>query len=106
MPDSPWRWVGGVPPVAGGSAERMQADTSNRRMAITWYRNGGILTGDNRRLKLAVIRDRLALSVQPTLLLIISAEERPNLSADSSLRRFIDAIDPVAEWMDATAGLP
>src|SRR5690606_944783 len=106
MADSPWRWVAAVPPIAGGSAERMQADTANRRVAITWYRRGNLSTGDNTRLKLAVIGDRLALSAKPTMLLIMSAEERPGLSADSSLRAFVDTVEPVGEWMDAVAGLP
>lgn len=106
MADSPWRWVAGVSPIGGGSAERMQADTANRRMAITWYRSGNLLTGDNTQLKLAVIRDRLTLSANPTMLLILSAEERPEVSADSSLRSFIVTVDPLGEWMDAVASLP
>lgn len=106
MPDSAWRWVSSGPPIGGGAAERMQADTANRRTAVTWYGNGGLVTANNTRLKLAIIRDRLTLTANPTMLLIVSAEERPDLSADSSLRSFVETIGPVGAWMDGIAGLP
>lgn len=104
--ESPWRWVQSVRAVEGGSAERLQADSGSRRLAVTWYRNGKLLTASNGRLKLAAMADRLALTAEPTTMLILSAEERAGVPAAESIRTFISAVGPLGEWMDGIARLP
>jgi EpsI family protein len=101
-----WRWVESSPAMDGGLAERLQAGTANRRFAVTWYRNGEVLTGSNGRLKLAVMADRLALTAEPTMMLILSAEERAGTPAGESIRTFVSAVEPLGEWIDGIARLP
>jgi exosortase A len=105
-PGGSWRWVESRPAMDGGLAERLQADTANRRLVVTWYRNGEILTGSIGRLKLAVMADRFALTAEPTMMLILSTEERAGTPAGESIRTFLSAVGPLGEWMDGIARLP
>jgi EpsI family protein len=105
-PGGSWRWVESRPAIDGGLAERLQVGTANRRLAVTWYRNGEILTGSIGRLKLGVMADRFALTTEPTMMLILSAEERAGTPAGESIRTFLSAVGPLGEWMDGIARLP
>ncbi|MDE2561628.1 MAG: exosortase A [Sphingomonadales bacterium] len=101
---SKWAWVSSAPPLAGGSAERIQAPTGVERTAITWYRSGPILTGSNLRLKLTNIADRLLLRERTTATLIVSAEQLPGTSSEGSLAAFLSSTGDPGAWMDRIAG--
>ena len=111
MPETGWAWAQPGPALAGGKVDRLAAPGTDgaqvERVAATWYRNGGLVTGSNAQLKLANAADRLLLRAQPTATLILSAEERPGHPAPRSLRRFLSAIgqgeDGPAGWMDRIA---
>ena len=103
VPDSGWAWQGDGPPVAEGKSERLLGSGHYRRLAVTWYRSGSMLTGSNMHLKLANIADRLILRERPTMVLILSAEDRPGQPAERRIAAFRDAIGPTGPWMDRLA---
>jgi len=59
-----------------------------------------LFTGSNSRLKLAVISDHLILRAQPTAMLIISAEDRPDEPAARAIGHFISSVGPLDSWID------
>ena len=73
---------------------------------MTFYRTGDTSTGSNAALKLANMRDRLALDDEPTMMLILSAEARPGHNPAEDVAAFVAATGGTAEWMDAIARLP
>lgn len=106
VPDTAWRWLEPFKPLDGGHAEWLQANGNIRRLAVTWYRTGTVLTGSNTRLKLANITDRLLGQDNSTMALIISAEERPNHPASVAIEAFYNAARPIGAWMDGMAQTP
>ena len=110
MPDSPWSWIGAGPTTQGAKSDRLLAQGASARpvarLALTWYRNGGLLTGSNARLKLANMQDRLLLNDDATKLLILSSEEGLEHPAQENLDAFLSAVGPLGEWMDRVADLP
>ncbi|HQD99021.1 MAG TPA: exosortase A [Novosphingobium sp.] len=104
-PDSGWNWTSEGPDVPGGRTDRLVHVDRVERLAETYYRTDGLLTGSNTRLKAALIRDRLLLRREPTMMLILSAEVRPNQPASAALSRFRSAMGDTGAWMDRVAGL-
>ncbi|WP_324743150.1 exosortase A [Tsuneonella sp. CC-YZS046] len=106
IPDTPWRWLEPGPAVPDAKSERLLANGQVKRLAATYYRTGGLLTGSNGRLKLATMRQRLLLDDEPTMVLILSAEDRaghpPPEESISALRK---AAGPIDAWMDRIAKL-
>ncbi|WP_395395149.1 exosortase A [Novosphingobium sp. BL-8A] len=99
-PDTPWAWQGNGPAFADARSERLLGHGSVERLAVTWYRTGSLLTGSNASLKLAVIRDHLLLRARPTMMLILSAEDRPGRPARAAVARFLAATGDISASMD------
>jgi EpsI family protein len=97
IPDTPWRWLGNADAVDGANTQWLQANGVVRRYAETSYRSGDLLTGSNLDLKLATMRDALAIRARPTAMLILSAEGPQADTAVAALRR---DIGDRGEWMD------
>jgi exosortase A len=106
VPDSAWRWLEPAGPIAGGDAAWLQADGRVRRLAVTWYGVGGAVTGSASRLKLATMTNRLLMRSQPTVMLIVSAENRPGHPARASIAAFLSHADGPDAWMDRIAQVP
>jgi exosortase A len=104
-PGSDWAWQADADPVAGADGERLLGNGRLGRVAQTWYRSGAMLTGNNARLKLAAMADRLTLRAHPTMLLIVSAEDLPGRPADPAIRAFVRAAGPLGPWMDRVGGV-
>lgn len=100
MPQSEWAWLSPGPDLAGAKADRLLARGQIERVAFTWYRTGGTLTGSNARLKAANTIDRLLLRARPTAVLILSSEKNGTTRPESNVQRFQSAIGPVDGWMD------
>jgi exosortase A len=103
IPDSGWSWTSAGPPAANAKSDRLIANGRIERLAQTYYRSGGLLTGSNARLKLAIIGDRLLLRARPTAMLILSTEQRPGFDAAKGLAAFGAAIGDPGPWMDRIA---
>ncbi|MGJ0237600.1 exosortase A [Novosphingobium fluoreni] len=105
VPQSDWSWQASAEPIAGGHGERLLGAGRVAREAQTWYRSGDLLSGSNARLKLATMRDRMTLQARPTMVLILSAEDRPAQSAAGAIRAFVSAAGPLGPWMDRLGGM-
>lgn len=103
MPDTEWRWLKPGPAIGDANSEQLFALGHIYRLAATFYRTGNLLTGSNSHLKLANMRDRLLMRARPTMMLILSAEERPGHPADRSIAAFRQAAGSTAVWMDRVA---
>ena len=100
IPDTDWRWLG-----TGTSRANVRSDTlfalgSIRRVAETSWLIGDVATGSATRLSLAAMRDKLLLSPRPALMVIVSAEDRPGITAAASLDAFRRSTGPRSGWMD------
>lgn len=103
IPDSLWSWQSAAPAFDGGHGERLLGDGTVERVAVTWYRNGDLLSGSNVKLKLAVIGNKLTLRSRPTITLILSAEDSSRGDAPSAIRHFRASTGPLGAWMDRIA---
>lgn len=103
IPDSPWSWQSSASAFEDGKGERLLGDGRVERVAMTWYRQGRLLSGSNARLKLAVIADHLLFRAEPTTMLILSAEDAPRGSAQTSISAFRQSTGPLNAWMDRIA---
>lgn len=104
-PDTEWRWLASVAAPEGATGDRLQALGTQQRVAYTWYRHGDWLGSSRARLKLSNMRDRLTGEAQPTVMLILSAEEMPTQDAELVLADFMQSTAPLPEWMDAVVRL-
>ncbi|MCJ2177660.1 exosortase A [Novosphingobium album (ex Hu et al. 2023)] len=100
MPDSPWAWQAPGPAFGDGRSERLLGGGTAKRLAVTWYRNGSLLSGSNARLKLAVMANHLSFHVRPTTMLILSAEDTAQGPAEEAIRHFRASTGPLGPWMD------
>lgn len=106
LPDgTDWRWLSDTAAPDGVQGDRLQALGVYQRVAYTWYRHGDWTGGSRVRLKLANVADRLLLAPQPTMMLILSAEDGEGHDAEAVLAQFAQSIAPLPEWMDGVAGL-
>lgn len=104
MLETPWSWLQPGPTDQHAKGDWMRAHGHVRRLALTSYRTGDLLTGSNIRLKLANLRDRLLLKRRPTQMLILSAEEEiPARTASDSLDAFRASLGEIDAWMDRIA---
>ncbi len=102
-PQSEWSWHSPGPRFDGGKSELLRGHNGDLRLAVTWYRSGKTLTGSNARLKLRNMADRLALSAEPTAMIILSSvNQNPDLSRDA-IAAFLRDAGPLGEWMDHVA---
>lgn len=103
--DSAWAWTSAGPVTPDARADRLRGQGRVERLALTYYRNGQLLTGSAVKLKLATIADRLLLRREPTAMLILSTEPRPGEDADRTLAAFRQSTGPVGPWMDRITAL-
>jgi EpsI family protein len=104
-PDSGWAWQSPGPAIGWGKSDRLIGPSRTARVAHTAYRTGDLLTGSAARLSLATMQDRLTLQARPTMMLILSAEERPGRPAGQSLAAFAQSTGPIGDWMDRVAAV-
>ncbi|MGC1270050.1 MAG: exosortase C-terminal domain/associated protein EpsI, partial [Croceibacterium sp.] len=104
VPATDWRWLEPAPGIDGGKGEWLQAQGVHRRLAITFFRSGDLLTGSNVRLKLATLQAGLAMQARPTTMLIVSAEEQGG-AAEQAVRAFLQSAGPLNSWMDRFGGM-
>ncbi len=105
-PDSAWAWLGKGPEFADARSEYLLAHGADKRLAVTYYRSGRLITGSPVRLKLATLVDRLLLRPQSVGVFILSAEDSGKGDASGSIRAFLDAAGPADAWMDAVMKRP
>jgi len=87
-----WVRVADVPGFAGGRAMRMTAPGPVERIVATWYRAGGMVTGDDRIVKLATLKARMLGGDQAAVAIHISAE---GAAARRTIENFLGALGPI-----------
>ena len=105
VPDTEWRWFSPENSIDGAVGDRLQALGTQQRAAMTWYRHGGWIGSNRGALKLLAMRDALTLRARPTMMLIVSAEDRPGQNAAQAIEAFHASAGPLPAWMDRIAGL-
>lgn len=103
VPGGAWSWASNGPAVPPARSERMIHNGRTERVALTWYRSGGLLTGNTLRLKLAGIADKLLLRPRPVGMLILSAERSAANDPIPALAEFRTDLGDVGPWMDRIA---
>ena len=103
VPGSAWRWLAPAPSLAGGDGAWLQADGRHRRLAVTFYRSGKVLTGSRARLKLATMQAQLAMRPQVTAMVIVSAEGAPDV-AEGAVQAFLADSAPLGRLIDRIGG--
>lgn len=104
-PDTDWRWLAPAAAPAGMKGDTLFAQGSVRRIALTRWYAGDVGTASPSRLKLAVMRDRALLMVEPVTTLIISAEGVDDTEITARLDDFIAASGNLSAWMDRAAAV-
>ncbi len=104
---SRWSWESPGPAVGVARSDVIQAPGTGplpeRRLCLTWYRSGTLLTGSNLALRLHVMADHLVLRRQATAVLILSASDRFNRDPQAALAAFLASFGPVDRWIDTMA---
>ncbi|AKH41710.1 exosortase A [Altererythrobacter atlanticus] len=106
MPDTAWRWLEDGAPISAGKAEWLQAHGNHKRLAVTWYRTGDLLTGEVVRLKLANMADRITMRPNATATLILSAEQVNGQDPEEAIRAFLSSVGDPGRWMDRVGQRP
>jgi len=101
---SRWAWERPGPAVGVAKSDVIQAPGPERRLCLTWYRSGDLLTGSNLALRLHVMVDHLLLRRQATAVLILSASDRLDRDPAEAMAAFIAAAGPVDRWIAGMGG--
>lgn len=96
-----WLRVANVPGFAVGTAMRITAPGPVERIVATWYRAGGVVTGDDRIVKLATLKARMLGGDQAAVAIHVSAEGKAARHAIDDFLKDLGPIDRVAN--DVTA---
>ncbi|MDC0886951.1 exosortase A [Altererythrobacter sp.] len=100
IPETLWRWMGGGNIRADAKVDQLYALGRIKRRAETSYRAGDMLTGSAATLKLAAIRDRIALRAHPTTMLILSSVEKAGQDPEQAIAAFRRSTGPLGPWID------
>ena len=85
LPDgTEWRWLASVAAPMDARGDRLQALGTHQRVAYTWFRHGEWTGSSRLQLKLANMQDRLLCDPEPTIMLILSAEDTASQDAQDS----------------------
>ncbi|MEZ0242377.1 MAG: exosortase A [Sphingomonas sp.] len=99
-----WVRISDLPDVAGGHTLRMTGPGRVERVVTTWYRVGGVLTGSDKRVKLATLRVKLLGGEQRAVAVLVSAERGGDFDADAAVRDFLASVGPVDALADRMSG--
>jgi len=102
-----WAWERPGPPMGIAKSDVIQAPTDSprpeRRLCLTWYRSGALLTGSNLALRLHAMVDHLLFRRQATAVLILSASDTLDRDPAAAIAAFTAAVGPVDRWIDSLA---
>ncbi|QAY79164.1 exosortase A [Sphingosinicella sp. BN140058] len=105
-PEDVWAWTADALPPDGGKAERI-ASHGEIREVLTFYRVGGIVTGNAAAVKLETMRVRLLGGPQRAVAVLVSAPEpAKGVSPRPALDGFLSSLGPVATLADGASTAP
>lgn len=100
-----WVRVEDMPSIAGGHALRMVGPGRVERDTVSWYRLGDMLTGSDKRVKLATLRTKLLGGNPAAVAVLLSAERGDGNDAEGAIRDFVAAAGPIDALADRIAGI-
>jgi exosortase A len=100
---SRWSWEAPGPAVGLARSELIQAPGRERRLCLTWYRSGPLLTGSSLALRLHTMENHLLLRREATAVLILSASDRFDRDPAAALAAFMASVGPIQGWIDGLA---
>ncbi|MCP5396425.1 MAG: exosortase A [Sphingomonadaceae bacterium] len=104
-PETSWRWLEPGPSDQQAMGDYLLAEGRVKRLARTSFRRGELTTGSPARFKLATMADRILLRPRPTIMLILSAEQKTDNNPQQAIASFEKALGDRGEWMDRVARL-
>jgi exosortase A len=87
-----WTWAADATAPNAGKAERIVARGPRSREALTFYRVGGVSTGDAGTVKLETLKARLMGGDQSAAAILVSAEDRDGKPARPVIDSFVAAL--------------
>ncbi|MCW3848387.1 exosortase A [Sphingomonas sp. LB-2] len=99
-----WVRIEDLPGVAGGNTLRMVGPGRVERVVTSWYRVGGVITGSDKRVKLATLRVKLLGGEQRAAAVLVSAERSSDYDSDAAVRDFLAAVGPIDALADRMSG--
>ena len=103
--DDVWVRVGDLPDIAGGSVIRVTAPGHVEREIATWYRVGDMVTHDDKMAKLETLKAKLLGGPQRAVAVHASAEILPGRDPRAAIEHFVQALGPISQLADRSAGL-
>lgn len=104
-----WTWAKPAPAPTNARGEILQGPRGERRLAYSFYRVGGVLTGQSGRVKLETLKVRLLGQDQRAAAIIVSAmvPEEPDGEAQAAraLNDFLNALGPVEDLADRSLAI-
>lgn len=104
-PDSDWAWAADRPAPSNGRAEYIKAPGPSMREVVSFYRVDGVTTGSASRVKLATMQARLFGGNQQAVAIVISAEQKGNVSPRLAIDAFAHDVGNIDKLADRLAGL-
>jgi exosortase A len=105
-PGGRWAWERAGPAMGVAKSDLIQVPGDGpdpeRRLCLTWYRSGSLLTGSNLVLRLHAMANHLLLRREVTAVLIIAASNRQNRDPADAMAAFLAATGPIDRWIDHT----
>jgi exosortase A len=95
-----WTWAENSASPNAGKAERIVARGPRSREALTFYRVGGVSTGDAGTVKLETLKARLMGRDQAAVAIIVSAEDLDGVPARPLIDSFVAALGAPGELAD------
>jgi exosortase A len=104
-PRSQWSWANDTAALPGAKGERIFAPGVEREV-ITFYRLGGMTTGNSTAVKLETLKERLTGGDQSAVAILVSAENRRSAPSRPIIEAFLHdlaSVDALAEQTVAAA---
>jgi exosortase A len=98
-PGTSWSWTNDTPAPANGKGERLFAPGVAREV-LSFYRLGGVMTGNENRVKIETLKRRLVGGDQAAVAILVSAEDRKEAPARPMIEAFLRALGPVEVLAD------
>ncbi len=98
-PRTRWSWTNDTAAPVGGKAERLFAPGVAREV-LSFYRLGGVMTGNANRVKIETLKTRLLGGDQAAVAILVAAEDSKQAPARPIIEAFLKAIGPVEALAD------
>jgi exosortase A len=100
-PESRWSWASDTAAPSGGTGVRIFAPGVDREV-LSFYRIGGMTTGNPRTVKLQTLSARLSGGDQAAVAVLVSSEKRADQQSRAAIEAFLRGFGDPGSFADAT----